>query len=155
MPVFSSNLKAWRLSKELTQEELAQKSGVSRPNLVALEQGRRECTLSTLNRLAYVIGISSGTLLDREPPSENDKGLNRHEIDRIARSLFEPGIVLSDSLARLRDQVLSQAGPLLRSSGFKKRTRAKRIRPQDRQSVQQVLERVSKLIPSILTGVAL
>ena len=48
-----------REEKGLTQEELAQKSGVSRGTIIALESGTaRETTTKTLAKLAHALGVS-------------------------------------------------------------------------------------------------
>ncbi|MCC6621270.1 MAG: helix-turn-helix transcriptional regulator [Deltaproteobacteria bacterium] len=51
-------LKALRLQRNVTQAELARRAGVSRPTLVALEQGRS--TLDTLARVAIALGREEG-----------------------------------------------------------------------------------------------
>jgi transcriptional regulator with XRE-family HTH domain len=48
----------------MTQVELAQKSGVSRPNLSAIERGAREVTLKTLRALAMALDVRPGMLVD-------------------------------------------------------------------------------------------
>lgn len=146
MVIFYKNLKAWRFFKGFTQEELSQRSGVSRPNLVALEQGRRECTLSTLNRLAYALGISPGRLLDEQPLEKPFTKINRHEIDLVARSLLNRSVSLPSDLLMLKQQVLAQAGPLLRVAGIKGTSKLNKINPLYDEVAGRVLERVSKLV---------
>ncbi len=77
----------WRNAKGLTQSDLARRSGVSRPNLSAIEQGARDLTLGTLRRIALAMGVSAGTLVDGVgPESVLPKGtFNRYALDRIAR----------------------------------------------------------------------
>lgn len=45
-----------RLSKKLTQEQVAQKAGVSRTVIARLESGTTNPTLDTINRVAHVLG---------------------------------------------------------------------------------------------------
>lgn len=45
-----------RLSKKMTQEQLAQKAGVSRTVIARLESGTTNPTLGTINRVAGVLG---------------------------------------------------------------------------------------------------
>lgn len=77
----------WRNAKGLTQSTLAERSGVSRPNLSAIEQGARDLTLETLRRIASALEVSPGTLADGVGPKPDlSKGeLDRYALDRIAR----------------------------------------------------------------------
>ena len=52
-------IKEAREEKRLTQEELAEKSGVSRPTIVALESGKAEdVKISTLQKLAAAMDMT-------------------------------------------------------------------------------------------------
>ncbi len=77
----------WRLHGRLTQVRLAQISGVSRPNLSAIEQGARDLTVQTLRRLAEALGIDAGTLVNGVGPKPTYAPINtdRHSLDRVAR----------------------------------------------------------------------
>ena len=77
----------WRLERKLTQNQLAELCGVSRPNLSAIEQGARDVTLKTLKRLASGLGITAGTLADGRGPDElhEKPKWGRFELDRIGR----------------------------------------------------------------------
>ena len=57
-------LKRFRKQRGLTQESLARKAGISHGYLARLEIGMHEPTLSTLRRLAKVLGVKLGQLLD-------------------------------------------------------------------------------------------
>lgn len=152
MVPFFHNLRTWRISRGLTQGELAVRSGVPRPNLVALERGKRECNLSTLYRLAHALEISPGVLIDQSAPGHQDTTLGRHEIDAIARNLLTGKGVLSPSLTRMRDQAAFEAGPLLRVAGA---PRVPKSRPRSwipSRQVAQILERVRRLAASLVSG---
>ena len=76
----------WRLEKGLTQEELSHLSGISRPNLSAVEQGARDVTVQTARRLARALGIGAGVLVEGVPPRRGEPlSLTREALDRIAR----------------------------------------------------------------------
>ena len=64
---FGENLSKLRLSKKMTQDDLATKTGLSADTIGAIEQGRRWARLTTLHKLAVGLGI---------PTSELFKGLN-------------------------------------------------------------------------------
>lgn len=77
----------WRMKKGLTQSAVAQRSGVSRPNLSAIEQGARDLTVQTLRRIASTLGVTPGALVDgiRSKPMRSLEKLDRYSLDRIAR----------------------------------------------------------------------
>lgn len=76
----------WRRERGLTQAELAFRSGVSRPNISAIEQGARDLTVQTLRKIADTLKIRPGVLADGElPQAERVKSVDRMAMDRIAR----------------------------------------------------------------------
>ena len=92
----------WRTKKGLTQAIVAGRSGISRPNLSAIEQGARDLTVQTLRRIASILGASPGALVDGigpEPAHPQEK-FNRYSFDRIAR--LAAGQSLQASLAEKR-----------------------------------------------------
>ncbi len=112
---FSTQLKLWRLVRGFTQAELARKAGIPRPNLIDIETGKRDCTLRTLQALAKALGLSPGKLLDELPPQM--KELDRHELDRLARSFFENDKTLSLHLQFLKKALSPLIEPILKSVG--------------------------------------
>lgn len=50
-------IRAKRLDANLTQEQVAIRSGVDRPSVVRIEQGQQSPSLDTLIRLAAAIGL--------------------------------------------------------------------------------------------------
>lgn len=87
MQPIGSAIHCWRIEKGLTQEDLARDSGISRPNLSAIEQGSRDLTVRTLRRIAGALGINPGALVDGIGPKPQfaPLNMNRHSIDRVAR----------------------------------------------------------------------
>lgn len=78
----------WRRDKGLTQAQLAQASGLPRPNLSMIEQGGRDLTLGTLRRIAKVLEVNPGVLVDGIPPKSHERKVwTRENLDRIARFL--------------------------------------------------------------------
>ncbi len=58
------NLRAARTSLGLTQEDVAQRSGVQAGEVSRIEAGKRDPKVSTVERLAAAVELSPGQLLD-------------------------------------------------------------------------------------------
>jgi transcriptional regulator with XRE-family HTH domain len=54
---FGIRLKTLRKEKGLSQEELAEKSGLNRPYISGIEQGKRNVSLEVIEKLAEALGI--------------------------------------------------------------------------------------------------
>jgi transcriptional regulator with XRE-family HTH domain len=54
---FGQRVKTLRKEKGMSQEELAEKSGLNRPYISAIEQGKRNVSLEVMDKLAEAIGI--------------------------------------------------------------------------------------------------
>src|SRR3989338_5015851 len=80
-------IQLWRTKKGLTQSAVARQSGVSRPNLSAIEQGARDLTVETLRRIALALGIKAGMIVDGVGPAPiiPKEALDRNALDRISR----------------------------------------------------------------------
>lgn len=76
----------WRAERGLSQEDLARRAGIPRPNLSAIERGKRDLTLGTLLGLARALGVRPGILVDGIPPraEEGKAPLSRKEMERVA-----------------------------------------------------------------------
>ena len=90
MEPFGQTVLLWRLERGLKQKELAYQAGLSRPNLSAIERGKREVNLQTLRRLALALEIRPGILADGIAPSPSGipQGLTRQTLDRIADAVI-------------------------------------------------------------------
>lgn len=56
-------LKAIRTEKGMTINELAEKSGITRATISALENGRNSCLISTILNLSKALGVTADELL--------------------------------------------------------------------------------------------
>ena len=84
---FGQTVRSWRLHRRMTQVQLAQTARLPRPNLSAIEQGKREVSLPTLRALAEGLGVRAGILVDGVPPALAQGGqpsLSRKTLERIA-----------------------------------------------------------------------
>lgn len=61
--ILADNVRAYRKSKNISQEELAHMCGLHRTYVGSVERGERNVTLSTLEILAAVLGVSVPELL--------------------------------------------------------------------------------------------
>ena len=102
---FGQTVALWRSHRRLTQEALAQKAGIPRPNLSAIERGQREVTLGTLRAIALGLGIQPGILADGESPGsrEQDPKLSRAALERIADAAVRAIPLPNASEQRLAD----------------------------------------------------
>jgi transcriptional regulator with XRE-family HTH domain len=60
-------LKQWRVHRHFTQDQLAERSGLSKPFISQLERGLRPYNQGTLERLAEVLGTEPASLIMRDP----------------------------------------------------------------------------------------
>ncbi len=61
--IVATNLRRLRLQRKWSQEECAEKCGLHRTYIGAIERGERNITLTTLDRIATAFGISAVDLL--------------------------------------------------------------------------------------------
>ncbi len=55
-------LKELRISKVLSQAELAEKAGISRDTVIHLEIGKQKPTFKTVRKLAKALGVEPGDI---------------------------------------------------------------------------------------------
>lgn len=111
-----------RLRRNLTQREVALRSGYGEVSLSELETGQREPGAYSLARLARTLGVTVGALAEESPPS----GEAGERPSRAARTLAEMDadlLSLANEVERLR--VLVEGD---------RRSRAGRARPRSTES---------------------
>lgn len=69
--MFQQRIKELRLKQRLTQQQVAEKIGVTRPAYSAYEIGKREPDFETLKKLANIFDVSTDYLLGKSS-NEND-----------------------------------------------------------------------------------
>lgn len=123
---FSETLLLWRLERSLSQEALAQRAEISRPNLSAIERGKREVSLTTLRSLALALGVRPGVLVDGiGPGSQQSRLFPRQALERIADAVWKGTSLPSDEEKRLADLLRPLLHPrknLSRGKRFRERT---------------------------------
>jgi transcriptional regulator with XRE-family HTH domain len=150
------NLQAWRNRLGLSQTELARRAGISRPNLVAIEQGRKDLTLSTLVKISQALGISPGKLLEETPPRFK---LDRHQVDRVAKAVLghtipahPQEINLAYAAVRLLSRFLSAMGKEPKSILKNLRPRTGKFLPPSETELEPILRRVRHLAAGLRGG---
>lgn len=80
----------WRTARGFSQQQLAERCRLARPNLSAIESGKRDITIGTLRALADALEVRPGVLVDGEAPGkESHKPLTRELMERIARDVSQ------------------------------------------------------------------
>lgn len=64
--ILAENVKRLRLEREWSQEDCAEKCGLHRTYIGAVERGERNITLATLDRIAAAFGVSATRLLTKK-----------------------------------------------------------------------------------------
>lgn len=106
MTPFGATVLLWRLRHGLTQEELARRAGMPRPNLSAIERGQREVSLKTVRALALALNVRAGVLVDGIAPEEEGAGeLSREAMERIADAVVGKRILPDARERALADQL--------------------------------------------------
>jgi transcriptional regulator with XRE-family HTH domain len=54
---FGQRLKTLRKAKGLSQEELAERSGLNRPYISGIEQGKRNVSIEVVEKIAVALGV--------------------------------------------------------------------------------------------------
>ncbi len=60
------NIKVLRTIREMSQEDLAKKAGVSRPNLSDIENGKINMTLTTFVSICDALDVTPSFVLEKE-----------------------------------------------------------------------------------------
>lgn len=89
-----------QLVPPVTQDQLAERLGMSRSSVANIEKGRQRCLLHTLVELADAIGCEPAALLPEKPS---------HIESEVVRELGQKG--LSDALgSRVAKHIISEEG---------------------------------------------
>ena len=92
MGKFGEKLKALRKEQELTQDDLAEKLGISRSAVGMYEQGRREPDFEMLDLTAYVFDVSIGYMVGNK-----ERGTYpRHDEQTEERKPRQIGVTLEE-----------------------------------------------------------
>lgn len=68
--VLAENIRAFRIAKKLSQEELADLCGLHRTYVGSVERSERNVTISSLEMLAKALEVSVAELLTEKPKAD-------------------------------------------------------------------------------------
>lgn len=97
VPQLGAALQRARKMRQLTLDQLAQRSGVSKSMLSQIERGKANPTFAVLWNLTYALGIELGSLVDQVSPKKRDQQIIDHH-----KAYAIPVIKSADSLCELR-----------------------------------------------------
>lgn len=81
---FGARLKEIRRSKKMTQENLAEITGMDIPNLSNIERGKKFVSAETLSKLAFALNVSESALFDFGHKKTREELIN--EINSIIKN---------------------------------------------------------------------
>ena len=146
MTPFGQNVLLWRIHRGLTQEELAVRARMSRPNLSAIERGRREVSLTTLRALAMALDVNPGSLVDGISPAVvPNSAFSRKTLERIAEAVWKGSPLPSAKEKKLADllrQLLHSRKNLKRGKRSTERAWLQLKSAYPTQVIQTLIERV-------------
>lgn len=96
MLTIGNNLREYRLSMKMTQDEIAEKAGLSVPFYANLERGVKGMSLYTLAELSKTLGISADYLLFNDSCEGHIKN-----IEAMLRTESEDTVILAEKLVKL------------------------------------------------------
>lgn len=102
-----ATLKACRLRRRMTQEQLAERSGLSYKFIGEIERGDANPTITTVDRLAAALGVEMSVLFrEAHQRPATDYQISRHELLRVREAL--------ESIADVTDRLGEVAYPRLK-----------------------------------------
>lgn len=96
---FGATLREWRVRRQLTQEQLAEASGLSYKFIGEVERGRGNPTLDTIARLADALKVEMSRLLeetDRQRPSEHEYRISKRNLQLVREAAASLDSLLED-----------------------------------------------------------
>ena len=101
-----SQIRTARKRKNLTQQKLADKTGLAIKTVQETEKGKKNATYDTLSRLIECLGVSADTLFPTETPISDEKLQNL--IRKVQLCNEKNQEILLNTINFLADQLLSE-----------------------------------------------
>ncbi len=93
-------LREWRKYRGLTQEQLADRIGMSGSNISLLERGKQNYTQRIIEELALALGTTPASLLAQNPADQNEVSLLIDKLQRLSPGERRQAFAILDALAR-------------------------------------------------------
>ncbi len=101
---FGAALRAWRHRRHLTQEQLAERSGLSYKFIGEVERGTGNPTLETIAGLANALGVRVADLVaDLDPADASEYRISQRQVQVVRQ--------VADSLEALLDHIANPTYP--------------------------------------------
>ena len=84
---YENPIKVWREYRELTQQQLAEIAGISKPYLSQIETGKRIGTAEILSAIAKALDVSRGMGKEESRPVESGVGVRTVSFERLVQEL--------------------------------------------------------------------
>jgi XRE family transcriptional regulator, master regulator for biofilm formation len=92
LAMIGQRIKKYRLQKEMSLSELAEKSGVAKSYLSSIERNlQSNPSIQFLEKISVVLGVSVNTLLNDEVSNSNSEELDS-EWTRLVREAMKSGV---------------------------------------------------------------
>ena len=101
-----SQIRTARKRKNLTQQKLADKTGLAIKTVQETEKGKKNATYNTLSRLIECLGVSADTLFPTKTPIPDEKLQNL--IRKVQLCNEKNQEILLNTINFLADQLLSE-----------------------------------------------
>nr|AGS53557.1 hypothetical protein [uncultured bacterium contig00062] len=101
----SRNIRQFRVNSGLSQEELAEKAGISVPYLGAIERGEKWPGPATMGEIANSLGVEPHDLLRPENASSREV---RKVVDKLAKDI---SALVGESIKMLNNIARDSGGP--------------------------------------------
>lgn len=101
-----SQIRAARKRNHLTQQKLADKTGLAIKTVQETEKGKKNATYGTLSRLIECLGVSADTLFPTKTPISDEKLQNL--IRKVQSCNAKNQEILLSTINFLADQLLSE-----------------------------------------------
>lgn len=104
---FGAALREWRVRHHLTQEQLAERSGLSYKFIGEVERGRGNPTLTTISRLSVALGVRISDLVadaDHSRPAQVDYRITKRDL-QVVREAAASIETLVESIASPRYRI--------------------------------------------------
>ncbi|MBW5286359.1 MULTISPECIES: helix-turn-helix domain-containing protein [Burkholderia] len=82
-------VKVCRSAKKLSLDELAERAGLSQSYLSMIESGKREPTLSSIEKVSTALGVPTPILLFLAAEKDELKGLDEETSRRLAEAVLD------------------------------------------------------------------